>query len=976
MLRIVTFTSEAQAKRYHMGGQSLEAYYSEGQEFVGYWVGKGAQKLGLNGRVDKVAYDQLCENINPVTGERLTQRMNGKRRVGFDISFGVPKSVSLLYAYTRDERILRAFRQAVHDTHRQIEEEAAARVRAGGRDEDVKTGNLISAEFIHFTGRPVDGIPDPHLHAHYFVFNATFDEMEGKWKALQMGNIHDEADHYQWLFYMRLKGHLRALGLEIEPNDKSFEIAGIWRELIEKFSRRTELIEAEAKKRGITDPAEKDKLGALTREKKAKKALIADLEPEWWARLTPEERKTLEHLKALLQRSREHDAIQVIDRERIEGREWAKSAGSLGKGQRVSLNKATRPVDSPKRVVEVTEHDRRAVAFAMEHIFERQSVVTEKQLMTEAFKSWCVGRATTEGIQQVVAEARLLRKRRKGKTLVTTKLVLAEEKRIYGRCIEGKEKCPAMNPDWVIQDETLNRQQQEAVRHVLSSKDLITGIAGKAGTGKTTLLREARRGIEASGNNLTVLAPTAEAAHDVLRKQGFKNAETVAQLLQNEVLQEEARGSVWLVDEAGLLSARQADRLLALAAKLEARVVFVGDTGQHHAVERGQAFDLLQRYGHMAVANVDEIQRQKGAYKEFVEQVAAHKWERAFRSLDGMKAISETTIEERRELLAKDYVAVIERGKTAQVVAPTHAECNDVTQTIRQALKERHVLKGGSDREILRNLSWTQAEKSDADHYNRGLVVQINGHVKGFALGEQMEVIGVSDGMVRVRSDDGYHAKIKSLPLSEPEKFGVYKRDTIEVCEGDCIRITSNGRTADGHRLQNRNLYKVDYIGHDGAIVLENGYRLDKDFAHLDYGYASTSHAAQGKTVDWVFVAQTAQLSSCASDAKQFYVSVSRGREGVKIYTDDIELLKDNVSRVRERPMATEMMQAEQAAEKQERYGFSASELLGQNGLEITEDEAQVLREVPALEWKMEITVPPPALEREHEQEMVMEMSM
>jgi hypothetical protein len=128
--------------------------------------------------------------------------------------------------------------------------------------------------------------------------------------------------------------------------------------------------------------------------------------------------------------------------------------------------------------------------------------------------------------------------------------------------------------------------------------------------------------------------------------------------------------------------------------------------------------------------------------------------------------------------------------------------------------------------------------------------VQINGHVKGFALGEQMEVIGVSDGLVRVRSTEHrFHPRIKALPLGEPESFSVYKPETMEICEGERIRVTCNGRTQDGHRLSRGNWFTVDYIAPDGKLVLENGCRVDKDFKHLGYAYTMTPHAAQGKTV-------------------------------------------------------------------------------------------------------------------------------
>ena len=501
----------------------------------------------------------------------------------------------------------------------------------------------------------------------------------------------------------------------------------------------------------------------------------------------------------------------------------------------------------------------------------------------------------------------------------------------------------------------LNEQQRNAVTHVLQSTDLISGIKGRAGVGKTTLLEEVRRGIQSGMNKLLALAPTSEAAHDVLRQAGFQNAETVAKLLSSEALQREAQGAVLLVDEAGLLSTREADRLFALAARINARLVLVGDIGQHHPVERGQAFDLLEKHGYMATAEVTEIQRQKGNYKRFVELLLEGDTAGAIGVAKEMNSVFEMSLEERKIALAKEYVAALERGETAAVVAPTHAECNDVTEGIRQVLKEAGTLKEGTQWDTLRNLSWTEAQMSDPDKYKRGMIAQINGHVKGFALGEQVEVIGVRDGMVRVRSDDGFHSRIKALPLSEPSKFDIYERDTLEVCEGDRLRITGNGRTADGHRLSNRTVHTVDYIDRDGKIVLENGWRLDRNFKHLDHGYASTSHAAQGKTVDWVFVAESAQLSAGASDAQQFYVSTTRGRKGMKLYTEDLELLIENVSRVRERPMATEIVQGERQVEMVVEPGqVRSAEFLGKSAavnaesMEILAATAEQVREQAA----------------------------
>jgi hypothetical protein len=781
----------------------------------------------------------------------------------------------------------------------EVEKMVATRVRVGGRDEDRPTGNFVYAEFVHLTARPEGGIPDPHLHLHCYAFNVTMDPVEKRWKAAQFGDVKEAATYFQGACMMRVKENLQKLGLEIVPTKDAFEIMGISKELRDKFSKRTKTIEEYAKAHGITDPVEKAKIAAFTRENKDKDLTIPELGRHWWPRLAPKEREALEGLKTLLQRSR-----------RLEPEFQPGISESLGKRQnvRISMNRATMPVESLDEAVAATEHDRRAVALAAQHLLERESVITEHKLMGEAFKSWCVGKATIGGIKRAVAEAPFLRVERDGKILLTTAEVLAEETRCVDACIAGKGSFEAMNPDWHIQNRKLNKQQREAVLHVLKSEDFVVGIRGKAGTGKTMLLHEAERGIEASHRKLVVLAPTAEAARDVLRKQGFENAETVAKLLASKALQEEARGAVWWVDEAGLLSMHSMDKLLELAKQSDARVVLVGDTGQHHAVERGQAFKLLQDFGEMEVASVDEIQRQRGTYKHIVELAEARETKELFELMTAANFIWEGTIEERQKQLAQDYLSIMEKGKSALVVAPSHLECQDVTEGIREALKQRGVLKKGKDWEILRNLSWTNAEKSDPEHYEEGLVVQINGHVKGYSLGEKLEVVSVTESTVLGRSE----GRFKEIPLATPKAFGVYERGSIELCEGDRIRITGNHRTADEHAVINGSLFTVKRFDHQGRIVLDNGWRLDKDFGHLRWGYAVTSFTSQSKDVDWVLVAQSPEMSYGASGANQFYVSLSRGREGVRVYTTSIEGLQEMVSLERERLMATEVLQAEE----------------------------------------------------------------
>src|SRR5438093_4252969 len=150
MIRITQQVSAKAAKEYY----SKADYYSEGQEIGGSWGGKGASRLGLHGTVDKFSFERLCDNLDPRTGKPLTMLTRSERRVGYDFTFSVPKSVSLLYAMSGDQGIMDAFRGAVDETMCEIESEMKARVRKKGQDSDRTTGNMVWAEFIHTTSRP------------------------------------------------------------------------------------------------------------------------------------------------------------------------------------------------------------------------------------------------------------------------------------------------------------------------------------------------------------------------------------------------------------------------------------------------------------------------------------------------------------------------------------------------------------------------------------------------------------------------------------------------------------------------------------------------------------------------------------------------------------------------------------------------------------------------------------------------------
>src|SRR6185369_1355518 len=214
MLRIVQNSRPADAKSYFRTSDYYTA--KQADELLGRWGGKAAATLGLQGTVFKKDFERLCDNLDPNSGEQLTAKTRSDRTCGYDFNFNAPKSLSLLFGLYRDPNILEAFRSSVSETMRDIENDMMVRVRKAGRDEDRHSGNIVYAEFVHFTARPVNGVADPSLHAHCFTFNASHDGVEDQWKAGQFRQLKQHAGYYEAEFHSRLSKRLAEMGFGIE----------------------------------------------------------------------------------------------------------------------------------------------------------------------------------------------------------------------------------------------------------------------------------------------------------------------------------------------------------------------------------------------------------------------------------------------------------------------------------------------------------------------------------------------------------------------------------------------------------------------------------------------------------------------------------------------------------------------------------------------------------------------------------------
>jgi hypothetical protein len=158
----------------------------------------------------------------------------------------------------------------------------------------------------------------------------------------------------------------------------------------------------------------------------------------------------------------------------------------------------------------------------------------------------------------------------------------------------------------------------------------------------------------------------------------------------------------------------------------------------------------------------------------------------------------------------------------------------------------------------------------------------------GFKSGERWEVVRAELGAAVVVAKAGEE---KLLPLDQANTFDFYVTEQISLAAGDAVRITKNFR-AGGFKFGNNELCTVKAI--DGEkITLSDDRVIDSQKAlHLNQGIAVTSHASQGKTVDQVIVSAPVPAFSQVNSA-QFYVSMSRARHAMHLFTDSIAALRE-----------------------------------------------------------------------------------
>ena len=907
---------------------AADNYYTAGApEAVGEWFGTGAGRLGLTGQVGKDAFEALLVGTLP-NGVQLGSVE--RHRAGTDLTFSLPKSWSLIALVGGDQRVLDAWREAVKDTLRWAERNAAAtRVMRDGRDTAITSDNLVVALFAHDTSRA----QDPQAHIHAVVANAT-EGPDGKWRVLHNDKLWSLNTLFNAIAMASFRGRVEALGYRIGDVGKhgNFEAAGIPREALMTFSTRRHDILSKAAELGAQTPQAMHAATMMTRPRKAPNPNRDAMRAAW-----------VESARAIgLELS---DVIAEAHRNAtIAASPWSRLGQAIGvvaqsgKGMMARLSERLGLVPSdpylPRALGRMSAPDlaaAHAVASALRHLEQREAAFLRTDILKAALDTGLP--LGLDAIERRVAflerSGQLVAGHGQGREMITTAGALAVEQRILDGVDQGRGQGRAfVDPDAAAarlqaaaaerSGITLNQGQQAAGEMLLASTDRIVAIQGVAGAGKSSVLAPVAEVIAGSGRRVLGLAIQNTLVQMLERETGIPSM-TVARFLRTHhalleptsdpaALADARRalgGGAIFVDEASMLSNGDQLKLVRIANLIGVgRMAFVGDAQQLGAVDAGKPFALMQGHG-APTALMSENLRARGAAVR-----AAALATQAGRVGEALDALAPFTIEapgQASKRAATIWLALpaADRDRTA-IYASGRRLRSEINQEVQEGLAGRGEIGPATMRiDVLQRVNLTNEELRYAHNYAPGMVVEIThaqralGPIRGQA---DVASVDPSAEVVTLRYDDGTQRSFRPERLrSRPENSSIqlYERRSIDLHERDRIRWTAN----DWERgLFNAAQAQVTAIGpHGVSIMAADGQshllpQGDPMLQRIDLAYALNAHMAQGLTADRGIAVMEARDTKLVTQ-QNFLVTVTRVRDELTLVVDRAGALERLLSR-------------------------------------------------------------------------------
>jgi AAA domain len=420
-------------------------------------------------------------------------------------------------------------------------------------------------------------------------------------------------------------------------------------------------------------------------------------------------------------------------------------------------------------------------------------------------------------------------------------------------------------------------------------------VSGIAGAGKSHLLKKAVGAVVSVGKSVALLSPTDASVKD-LRNAGFQ-----ARTFQGFQRRPE-RADLIVIDEASMLSVPQMLWLVKHARENDSRVLLIGDSAQHRSVERGDALRILEQSASVRYVELLKTQRQKvPALKAAIEDLKAGRLQAGWEKLEHFGVIKEVVDEvQLLQRAVEQHLEALRAGKTSLMISPRHEEGRKVAAVVRQKLKAEGAI-GAEDHAVtvLRRMDLGSEARGDILHYAPGRVIGFHSRTAGgFRPGEKWTVREANFESVTLESN----GTVRQLKPSAKGKWDVLVSSKMQVSVGDQIRVTAGFREGK-NVFKNNDVAQVREITNT-ELVLDDGRRMCRDGARIDQGVCITSHASQCRTVDQVVALPD------GADAKGWYVSLSRARRAMHVYTRNKTELRQSVMQPGERKSVWELLRA------------------------------------------------------------------
>ena len=894
MLTISKPLSAGQAQTYHKEefANAEENYYSEGDRIRGEWHGRLAQEWGLHGEVQEEHFQRLANGQHPLTEEQLVRHQTAREyinargetvstmehRAAWDATFSAPKSVSLTALVGGDEAVRQVHRDSVKVALNEMERFVQARM--GGNRLPETTGKWVATTFEHDSARPVNGYAAPQLHTHAVFFNLT-ETKNGEARALQPHELYRSQQYATAIYRSELALRLKGQGYEIERGKSGQpEIVGYTREYLDASSPRSQQIQAYLEQQGVKGAGAAQIAAHQTRDDKLPGIAHAEMQ-------------------------RMHK--EMAERFGNQPEQVVRAAHSHEVERDVP---SRQPLES-------------ALTYAQDKNLERHAVTDERDLMRDALKR-SMGEAgfgeVRERFEKRIESGSLIEVEGKSpaRAFTTEKMIQYERDNVSEmRKGQGQHGVLVNSETWqsVQQNHThLSASQRTAVEQTLATQDKVVGLEGVAGAGKTTSLSAIREAAEREGYQVIGLAPTSRAAHK-LAESGIESHTLQRELIRNEA-PDNGQKRLFVIDESSLASTKQMNEFFHRLHTSD-RVLLVGDTRQHEAVEAGRPYKQLQEAG-MQTAKLGEIVRQKDpSLKEAVEQLARGDVFGGVASLDQQGRVHEiVNHQERMSAIAREYSR---HPEGTLVISPDNESRRELNSLIHRELQNRgDVSKDEHKLRVLESRQeMTGADRQWAGQYEPGDVLRYSrgSKTEGIKPGEYARVteVDAKENRLTIEREAG------TLQTYDPRRLSgvsVHREAEREFSNGDRVQFTAPSREL---HVANRDLGTVEHVNSNGdlRIRMDSGQEVRfnvREHPHLDYGYAVTSHSSQGQTADRVLIHVDTEKSELLVNNRFAYVSVSRAQHDAHIYTNDGSKLSRSLSRESSQRTATEVEQQPAAA--------------------------------------------------------------